>query len=260
VAGVRCRGEQPLANNFLLRKAFENGNESGYILTVPRRGYKFIGKVSPQVPEFVRARRPWMWPAVAALVTIALASLAFVHFLETMPEARVIQAEIVPPEKPLFLPRLPGPIAGRTADGVRATGEDGRRQLWVRALDSGVAQLLDGSEGAELPFWSPDGQWVAFFAKWKLKKISAHGGAPITPADAPIPLGGSWSPTGTILFSPNFTALQQIPSAGGKATPAAAAAAIGGEQCCPWFLPDGNHYLLRPFLHQSPRLRRLLAG
>ena len=32
---------------FLLRKALgENGDGSGYILTVPRRGYKFIGGVS----------------------------------------------------------------------------------------------------------------------------------------------------------------------------------------------------------------------
>jgi DNA-binding winged helix-turn-helix (wHTH) protein len=48
---------------FLLRKALgENGKDSGYILTVPRRGYKFIGNVSPQVPGIARARSQWMWP------------------------------------------------------------------------------------------------------------------------------------------------------------------------------------------------------
>ena len=57
---------------FLLRKALgENGDGSNYILTVPRRGYKFIGRVSRQGPA---PRAYWLWPssitAVAVVVSV----------------------------------------------------------------------------------------------------------------------------------------------------------------------------------------------
>ena len=231
---------------FQLRKALgESGGDSGCILTLPRRGYKFVGSVSrPGAAEGSAKPRPvYLWPGVATLALLALAAPGFVHFRETAPEPGVVRSTVFQPENA----RYSDGILALSPDGRRIafalTAESGKQNLWIRPLDAQTAHPLDGTDGARLPFWSPDSRWVGFFAEGKLKKIDTHGGPPIPLADAPIPLGGSWSSNGVILFSPSYETLQQISSSGGKASPAAVAAAVGGEQCCPWFLPDGEHYL-----------------
>ncbi len=65
-------------------------------------------------------------------------------------------------------------------------------QLHVRRLDDLRATSLTGTDGASTPFFSPDSQWLAFFADSKLKKIPVAGGAVVTLADAPRPRGGWW--------------------------------------------------------------------
>ena len=41
--------------------------------------------------------------------------------------------------------------------------------LWIRALGDPRAEMLRGTEGAELPFWSPDDKSVGFFAGGELR-------------------------------------------------------------------------------------------
>jgi serine/threonine-protein kinase len=92
----------------------------------------------------------------------------------------------------------------------------GTRQIHLRALDSLEARALAGTEGANTPFFSPDGQWLGFFAGGKLKKISVSGGAAVTVASSAVnPRGASWG-SGTIAFSPTPTSgVQQVSDAGG---------------------------------------------
>ena len=75
-----------------------------------------------------------------------------------------------------------GPNAILSPDGTKlvfaAEGSDKQRRLYIRPLDQLQATVLAGAEGASQPFFSPDSQWIAFFAEGKLKKISVHGGAP----------------------------------------------------------------------------------
>src|SRR5207244_6531092 len=82
---------------------------------------------------------------------------------------------------------------------------EGKSQLWVRPLDSLVAQPLAGTVGARYPFWSPDSASVAFFADSKLKRIDLVGGAPQVLANAVVGLGGAWNRDGAIRFSPDRT-------------------------------------------------------
>ena len=49
------------------------------------------------------------------------------------------------------------------------------RRLYVRKLDQLDATVLVGTEFAQSPFFSPDGQWLAFFSLDKLMKISVGG-------------------------------------------------------------------------------------
>jgi serine/threonine-protein kinase len=90
--------------------------------------------------------------------------------------------------------------------------------LYVRRLAQLQATALAGTTGARDPFFSPDGQWLGFFADGKLKKISVAGGAAVTLADAPSDRGGAWGDDGSIVFMPNAGPagpLMRISSAGG---------------------------------------------
>src|SRR5262245_29257316 len=93
-------------------------------------------------------------------------------------------------------------------------------QLYIRRIEQLKATLLGGTEGAASPFFSPDGQWVAFFAQGKLKKISVTGGPAVTLCDAENGRGGSWGDDGTIVFTPSRVGpamlLWRVPSGGGK--------------------------------------------
>src|SRR5262249_48484443 len=80
----------------------------------------------------------------------------------------------------------------------------GPQMVWIRALDSLEARVLNGTEhvGSSGAFWSPDSRFVAFFADGKLKKIDVGGGAPQTLCDAPGPNGGAtWGREDVILFA-----------------------------------------------------------
>jgi Tol biopolymer transport system component len=110
------------------------------------------------------------------------------------------------------------------------------------ALES---RALEGTDGAFLPFWSPDGQYLGFFQQGKLKKIPAAGGLVQTLCDVPNARGGSWSRDGIILFSPGPSApLFRVSSSGGEAVPVTSLGDGGTEgHRFPAFLPDGRHFL-----------------
>ena len=124
----------------------------------------------------------------------------------------------------------PGVSLGSQAGADTIISPDGTRlvyvsqgRLFTRRLDQPDATELAGTEGAYAPFFSPDGQWVAFFAPGKLKKISVEGGAAINLCDAPggSARGGSWGEDGNIIASLISLggALSRIPSVGGMPTP-----------------------------------------
>ena len=95
---------------------------------------------------------------------------------------------------------------GRVVAFVARKGADGNAQLYVRRLgdlNAMHATALAGTDGADSPFFSPDGEQIAFFAGGKLKRISVAGGAPVTLADAPNTRGGAWAEDGTIIFAPD---------------------------------------------------------
>jgi len=91
-----------------------------------------------------------------------------------------------------------GPAAILSPDGrllafVASQGAEGRRLLHFRRLEQLDAAPLAGTESALDPFFSPDGEWIAFFADGKLKKVSVSGGAAITLCDAANDRGGTWT-------------------------------------------------------------------
>ena len=81
-------------------------------------------------------------------------------------------------------------------------GRPGARTLFVRKLAAPDAEPVAVIEGGEGPFFSPDSQWLGFFADGKMKKVSLRAGAPVTLADAPSQRGADWGEDGSIVFAP----------------------------------------------------------
>ena len=117
--------------------------------------------------------------------------------------------------------------------------------LWVRALDAIENRALPGTEGASLPFWSPDGRTLGFFADGKLKRIDVGGGRPLVLADAPNARGGAWGPGGVILFASGVGAPITRVSAHGGAVDRVTelSSGTGPDHRWPQFLPDGRRFL-----------------
>jgi serine/threonine-protein kinase len=124
-----------------------------------------------------------------------------------------------------------GPEARAGRDFTAAISPDGTRlvfpigdasdsRLAVRSLGQPNATPLARTQGGFNPFFSPNGEWVAFGADRKLKKISIHGGEPITLCDAPGIRGGAWGEDGFIVAVLSTTAvLSRVPENGGSPQP-----------------------------------------
>jgi eukaryotic-like serine/threonine-protein kinase len=122
--------------------------------------------------------------------------------------------------------------------------DDVNRHLYLRPLDSPDLRPIEGTEGAEGPFFSPDGRWIAF-SQNGLKKLSLDGGAPVSVA--PRIFGkGAWSPAGDIYYTSDYhTGLFRVSAAGGTPQELTKPDAAQGElnYGYPELLPGGRTLL-----------------
>jgi Tol biopolymer transport system component len=179
--------------------------------------------------------------AVAVLASAAITVPATLYFQRSAPEPVVTRLDVVtPPTSDAFSFALSSD--GRQLAFV-ANGDRGL-QLWLRPLDQVKAHLLVGTEGAEYPFWAPDGRALGFFADGKLKRIDLNAGTVQVLADAPQPRGGTWNADGVIVFAPSvINALMRVGANGGTVRPVTRLAAGQGSHRWPQFLPDGRRFL-----------------
>jgi eukaryotic-like serine/threonine-protein kinase len=196
-----------------------------------------------------RERIAW---GVVALLAIGFA-FAIVGYVSRAPQpARAIIAEISSPANMRFV--FSGAVAGGSPvlspDGQRLAfiaGDANRTLLWVRSLNSTMAQPLEGTDRPSFPFWSPDGRYLGFFANGKLYRIDPSGGPALALADAQAGgRGGAWAPDGTIVFGVNDgDVLRRIPASGGTPQPVRKLdeSLKDTSQRWPQFLPDGRHFL-----------------
>lgn len=105
-------------------------------------------------------------------------------------------------------------------DGARiaySANRGSERSLYIRALAELESRRLAGTERANDPIFSPDGEWIAFEAAGKLKKVSLKGGTPQFLANLAWFGGHSWGPGDIIVYTPAFTGgLFAISAQGGK--------------------------------------------
>ena len=125
---------------------------------------------------------------------------------------------------------------------VYAASEEGRLQLYVRELDAFDATPIAGTDGAQYPFFSPDGLEVAFLADGTLQRVPVGGGAAVPVCDVPtIGRAGTWGSDGMIVFAAD-TGLMRVDAAGGTPTRVVSRnAEIDGQpHRYPRWLPNGR--------------------
>ena len=202
-------------------------------------------------PPGARSRRSSMMTAIAS-VAVGLGVLTLSWALRsTSRESPLgeVRFSIAPPEgaildaKARTRPQFALSPDGRFLAFVDADNA-GLVHLWVRPMDALSARKLQRTEGASFPFWSPDGQSVAFFADGRLKRIQIAGGFPVVVCDATNGNGGTWNRNGVIVFA-SGRRLQQVRADGGVPANVETLDASEAEVAHSWpqFLPDGRRFL-----------------
>ncbi len=192
-----------------------------YIQTIARKGYRFIAPVTGDArteellgltPHTVTTHSKWLVPLLVATTFLAIGLVIAIAMLWRTSRSGV-------PGQSINLDLDVGENASQpsiSADGTRIVFVS-KGSLAIRRLEIPHITPLPGTEGASLPFFSPDAKWVGFFADRKLKKVLVEGGSdPVILCDAPWGGGGSWGEDGYIVAGLQSTGgLSRLPDSGG---------------------------------------------
>ncbi|HUL44077.1 MAG TPA: protein kinase [Bacteroidota bacterium] len=195
-----------------------------------------------------RAFLPW---GIAVLFFLVAAFLLIQKFSSPPETGSPVVASLLPPDSVYlhsFGQSAGPPVISSDGRNIAYVGvaPDGIARLYVRSLQENATRVLDGTQNAQYPFWSPDGKSIGYFADGKIKRIDAGGGAPITVCLANNPRGGTWSSAGVILFAPDFQSpIFRVSDQGGNPEAVTAIDSVRNEssQRWPFALPDGKHFL-----------------
>jgi len=221
-----------------------------------------LGLREPALPSREKSRQfrvalPW------ALFAVAVTAAIWSAISENPQESRVTRFTVDLPENARFPGDGPEQHVAFSPDGLRIafTGRYGGDRvdanLYVLERDRFTPERIPRTEGARNPFFSPDSQWVGFFARGKLWRVAVGGGAPITIGDATASPGASWGPDDRIIYAERFSAaLLGVSGSGGTSEPVTALEPGETGHRWPQHLPDGEHLL---FAIRTERGTRVVA-
>ena len=180
-------------------------------------------KTVAAAPIAARSNAGVRWAAAAAILLVVLAGILWLRHAQPRPVrvarfstelARLgVSSGTFRLDDTILHREQPGNFMAISPDGSRLvvqvldTEDDVTRhqthkgivRLATRRLDEGQFKSLPGTEDPTAPFFSPDGQWIAFFGSGKLRKIPVQGGVPITLSTAELFSSGSWGDDGNIV-------------------------------------------------------------
>ena len=203
----------------------------------------------------------WLvWVAVA-LAFAAVGNVAWQHLREVppLPLSPVRTTWAVPdaavpgagPEFPFGLALAP--------DGRRVlfpSVREGRLQLWMQDLQGGSLAAVPGTDGGALPFWSPDGSRIGFFADGALRSLELTSGQRHDVLDVAAPRGAGWNRRGDLVVAANADGGLTLRTADGATRTLTSVDAGAGElaHLFPTFLADGDYVLF--FIRASQPARQ----
>jgi Tol biopolymer transport system component len=183
-----------------------------------------------------------------AVVVIALAAVgAFVaeRWLSPPPRPLPITFHVDSAGDTRFSQRLTNflsvsPDGRQLAYVARGARED--ESLWIHSFETGEARAIPNTQGAGMPFWSPDSRSVAFRLGAGLRRVDLTSGATQSLCEC-IGTGGTWNADGLVLFANG--GIMSVPASGGTPQTVTTIDESGDEirHIGPHFLPDGRHFL-----------------
>jgi len=216
-------------------------------------GDALAGGAAAEAAGAGRGRSGWILPLGSGLVLGGLLAGAALWSAKTPPPVSRERPSWIEMALPDDIPIAAGSFIcpmDLSPDGshlVYVGVHEGVRRLYVRDLTRLGFAPLPGTEGAEGPFFSPDGEWVGFYADGKLMKASlAGGGLPQKLVDLLDFRGAAWGADGVIVYAAGQRLpLSKIPAQGGTPEPITHLDEAAGEWShrFPHFTPDGKTLL-----------------
>jgi serine/threonine protein kinase/Tol biopolymer transport system component len=166
-------------------------------------------------------RRP-LWrralPIAVAAILAALVGAAAVWNWRSSQSGRPARFSIVLPESQRFTTRGLQ-IVAISPDGANIVYV-ANEQLYLRSIGDLEAKPIQGTKkSAVAPFFSPDGNWIGFYARTdhKFEKVSVTGGAAVAICDADnFPWSASWEANDQIFIAHPTGDIQRVSAAGGE--------------------------------------------
>src|SRR5439155_15075325 len=144
---------------------------------------------------------PWL---AAALLAATTSALAWTLTNRQAPERTLRFLLSFPPNERMFSGIGSGRTLALSPDGTKivyvTVGPGMVQQLVTRSLDDVTPRVLEGTEGAMQPFFSPDGRWIAFLTSQQLKKMPIDGGPITNIGEVGQIFGATWTPDDRIVF------------------------------------------------------------
>ena len=176
----------------------------------------------PASIRVTRSRERLAWSAACLIVAIGAGAIGWRLKPIPAPSNSAIARLTVTMPAGDRLADLDDPALALSSDGAQLVYvgmREGKQQLYLRVIDSIESNAIPGTDAASDPFFSPDGQWVGFFAQGKLKKVALASGTVQSLCDAPAAHGASWSADGWIYFAPTgASGLWKVSTSGGTPT------------------------------------------
>jgi serine/threonine protein kinase/Tol biopolymer transport system component len=184
------------------------------------------------------SRLPWI--AAGALAVALGLSLWAPWREEKRPERPLTRLDVdLGEDVSLPAPASSGSAIAISRDGTRLVYVSGAlpgSKLVMRRLDQARGTELPGTQGANYPFFSPDGQWIGFAVRDKLNKISVEGGAVVPLGDIPSFGNASWGEDGNLVVS-NVLGKSLVRYAAGGGPPHPLSELGGRDPLAPQILP-----------------------
>jgi Tol biopolymer transport system component len=171
-------------------------------------------------PQVEQVKSQWWWLSMGLAAVLALVLVLLLVKFSGRSAGReygITRLTVTLPPKHELAVDLTQAVA-LSPDGKRlayVAAEGGVSHLYVRRLDQFAPVAIADSEGALFPFFSPNGDWIAYFSQGKLKKAPADGGLPVAICDLPTFFGGTWTPQDIIVVAVPTYGLATVPATGG---------------------------------------------